>query len=802
MAVATTSFSAIGLILIFLAGGGFTGTQGITPLPEDPVVAQIAPPECLFYTSWTGVHQASPDATNSTEQLYNDEKFQAFLKNADKKIREAVTQNVGQQQAEGVLRLLDHLQTHAGAVYVSTIDVHPGKMHDFRGGLVLRVDDDEIQPLFKAVNSLLLQIPHGDQTAVKIGDLEFTRIQVMDRTPTITWGMSGNYLVVGIGEGEAEMIVKRQQGAAADWLVAAKKSVEIPRPASFVHIDIRRLIDTARSFTGEQDDSEIDGLLEAFGIDAIESFSCAGGLDDQGSVNRGLLKLSGELRGIMTLLDCDPLTKEDLQKISSESPFALAFQFSLADALTAFLESCEHEKAPRDAKRVSAMLVQQIDALGAGLGLDIRADLLASIGDTWRIYVQPGSGAFINGWTISVDLADPAKFSNLHEKLLAALQENLGQGGPGKITSAQRGQTKIYFAHLRGLPIVPSWCIHDDRLLICSSPASLTQILSGQAHSTPLADAEHIRPFLEDNSRTIKLVHIDAKAVAEFAIPLIAMRLRTLPQGRQFDVSSLLPPADVVAQHLQSTVFAVERADEGIRITRRGTRPGINAGQAAGLAVAAILPATGQARAAAQVVDSRNNQKQIALALHNFHSVHGAFPAGYNSDAQDKPLLSWRVHILPYLEEQALYNQFQLEEPWDSPHNKKLMNLMPDVFRSPNTKAEAGKTTYLGVSGADGVFVRPQPDSLLGTGMRKITDGTSNTVMTVESTDDRAIFWTKPGDFAPKKDNPQQGLRVDPQHGMSLGFTDGSVRNVPKTIPNKTLKSLFTKSGGEVIEKY
>jgi len=85
--------------------------------------------------------------------------------------------------------------------------------------------------------------------------------------------------------------------------------------------------------------------------------------------------------------------------------------------------------------------------------------------------------------------------------------------------------------------------------------------------------------------------------------------------------------------------------------------------------------------------------------------------------------------------------------------------------------------------------------------MRQVTDGTSNTVMTVESSDQRAVVWTRPGDFAPLKEDPQKGLRVDPREGMSLGFTDGSVRSLPKSIAEATLSAFFTKSGGEIVER-
>src|SRR5690606_13567468 len=101
------------------------------------------------------------------------------------------------------------------------------------------------------------------------------------------------------------------------------------------------------------------------------------------------------------------------------------------------------------------------------------------------------------------------------------------------------------------------------------------------------------------------------------------------------------------------------------------------------------------------------NLKQQGIGLHNFHDTFGQLPAAYNTDKDGKPLLSWRVGLLPFLEEGALYNEFHLDEPWDSDHNKKLIARMPAVYRSPNSKAPAGKTIYLGVGGKHGLLGAP-----------------------------------------------------------------------------------------------
>jgi hypothetical protein len=197
----------------------------------------------------------------------------------------------------------------------------------------------------------------------------------------------------------------------------------------------------------------------------------------------------------------------------------------------------------------------------------------------------------------------------------------------------------------------------------------------------------------------------------------------------------------------------------------------------------------------AERMRSANNLKQLVLALHNYHDVYGRFPADIR-DKDGKPLLSWRVHILPFIEQEQLYKQFKLNEPWDSEHNKKLIPLIPKTFRSPRQAAALkDKTTYLAPLGKSFIFDDPK-----GIKISQITDGTSNTIALVESDDDRAVTWTKPEDITIDPKNPINGLLGHYAEGFHAAFADGSVQFIKKTIEQKSLWALFTKDGGEVVE--
>lgn len=231
-------------------------------------------------------------------------------------------------------------------------------------------------------------------------------------------------------------------------------------------------------------------------------------------------------------------------------------------------------------------------------------------------------------------------------------------------------------------------------------------------------------------------------------------------------------------------------------------------GQAAGMPATTGADESAQ-RDAAGDAQSKNNLRQIVLALHNYHDVAKSFPPGCSTDQEGTPLLSWRVQILPYLGANQLYQQFHLDEPWDSAHNQTLIAQMPDVFRAPGSAAAPGMTVYLGNASEKGVFAMPEQSQFgrtrapQGMHLREIRDGTANTLALVEASDAMAVVWTQPGDFVPSTDDPLRGLGAE--SGKIVGaLCDGSVWIFNASDPKfaNTFRALLTRDGGEVVELY
>jgi hypothetical protein len=190
----------------------------------------------------------------------------------------------------------------------------------------------------------------------------------------------------------------------------------------------------------------------------------------------------------------------------------------------------------------------------------------------------------------------------------------------------------------------------------------------------------------------------------------------------------------------------------------------------------------------------RNDLKQIALAMHNYHDVHRRFPAQANYDPKGRPLLSWRVLILEYVDEGNLYHEFHLNEPWDSEHNKKLIGRIPHIYRSPEVpQKDFGKTTFLGLAGMHAFFHGAE-----GISIRQITDGTSNTLMVIEVPLRQAVPWTKPEDFDVDADQFHDRL-FQGRDAFGAAMCDGSAHVFGKAISDKTLQALFTINGGDIV---
>jgi hypothetical protein len=289
----------------------------------------------------------------------------------------------------------------------------------------------------------------------------------------------------------------------------------------------------------------------------------------------------------------------------------------------------------------------------------------------------------------------------------------------------------------------------------------------------------------------------------EVAAALGEQALRATLQGLQRQVRRELSrqvwtePEEWLIQHLLGALesFTVEQEGKYVRASV----------DLKGDLSADLTDTVGRMGVAARGRRMQNNLKMLAVAMHNYHDANGSFPPAVVTSKDGKPLYSWRVLILPYVEAADLFNKFKRDEPWDSPNNKPLLAQMPKVFAAPGaTDEEASVTHYQVFVGGGALFDNPDQNrrNLENSGRRgpsiyEITDGMCNTIMIVEAA--QAVPWSKPQDlpYDPKGPLPELGGVVP--GAFHCVAADGAVHLLKSNTSPDLLRALITKQGHEIV---
>ncbi len=218
-----------------------------------------------------------------------------------------------------------------------------------------------------------------------------------------------------------------------------------------------------------------------------------------------------------------------------------------------------------------------------------------------------------------------------------------------------------------------------------------------------------------------------------------------------------------------------------------------------GILIGLLLPAINAAREAGRRASCSNKLRQISLAFNMYETQHHQFPPAVTTDENGKPLMSWRVAILPYLDRNDIYGQYDPKQLWNSPKNLALVKQMPQEFRCPSDgSAGEGETSYVMITGENtigGVAGSP------GTRTADITDGLAKTILVVE-VHGLKIPWTEPRNIT--LDELAVRLRSGGQIGhvasFNVALADGAVRNLPVTIDPETLRRLATINDGLPVQ--
>ena len=219
-----------------------------------------------------------------------------------------------------------------------------------------------------------------------------------------------------------------------------------------------------------------------------------------------------------------------------------------------------------------------------------------------------------------------------------------------------------------------------------------------------------------------------------------------------------------------------------------------------GIMTAWTIPAARSSQQAAMRAPCNSNLQRIGVAMQAYHAKHGSFPPAYVPDENGRPVHSWRVLILPYLGEQALYDQYDFDEPWDGPNNMLLADRMPAVYGCPASfTGFSSRTTYMMVVGPGTISDGPGT-----TRLDDVADGPSETILVVEG-NASGVKWLEPKDVLVEEtdfgvNSSEEGVFSDHFGGAHVLFCDGSVRFLSDMTDPDVLRGMTTIDGGETAD--
>ena len=684
----------------------------------------------------------------------------------------------------------------------------------------------------------------------------------------VGWWVEGKHLVVAVGINGIEQAIAVADGTTpnvtANPLWAKYSESEESELTSFGWLNLvpLRAIFGGMPVPTQNPDkpTTVQELLIVLGLDNLNSIGMQAGIKDRSLTSLTSIDAPGERRGLLSLLDQEPMTLQDLPPLPQQLSSFMAYSFDSAKAVQTLYDTAVDLEAVMspDTANVEDARAQAKDQLG----LDVIDDLLAGLGNVTCIYNDEAQTGFGIAPALLVQVKDADKLNTALERLLVEMLPQVSQGNAKGVVKEKDG-TKTYIVEIPQGGLSPAISVSDQWLCVSITPQPVLAFnlrVQGELESwdvatlpeeTSAAIPESFTGLtIVDPTSTYRMIVGLAPIAAGMGQAAIAQSMR-FPEGGPaappviFQMSDL-PPAELVTKWLYPNVAYSVVDENGLTTRTNSSVPGLpipgGDGGAASIAVPAVLialllPAVQQAREAARRSQSKNNMKQIGLAMHNYADTHNHFPAGTveNEDLEVEERLSWMVSILPYLDQAPLYNQIDMKEGHESATNAPPLSMAIPTYLNPglsaelgaipfsvvvrevpdHLSAEPGATHYIGIAGITEEGPTAElPSKIAGvfgynrkTRIADIHDGTSNTIMVAESTGFTGP-WGQGGASTIRAFTQQpyingpDGIGGPYRGGCHVLLSDGSVRFVSENIDGKTIEALSTIQGGEVLNDF
>ncbi len=562
------------VVLWGMMGGGLP--LGVPPAPEDPMMARVAPEQCLFYTTWSGM--AAPDAasTNQLEQLLAEPEIQHFFTALERQIMASIRKAVKKEEPAAV-PLVDEiagwvkmLLTHPAAMFVSELKMSP-RGPEIRGGVLVHVGPDaaKLKTWLVSQQAALLR---GMAEQVEIQGKTWYRLRLDPDAPEITWGTKGEYLVVGVGHGNAEKILARMETPSPEWLTRLRRRLPVERVSTVSYVNLKMLTSAEMGMPIPAE------VFQAFGLDNVSWLASVSGLDRQDYVTRTLLATDGEPRGMLGTMVEGRLSARDLAVIPADATVAVAAKIDAGKVFDAFLSVLE-QLNPRG----HAYFTEALEYMESDLDINLRGDVLGTLGDTWRVYSSPGEGGLlVTGLTGVVDVRNRPRLATAHGKWLATLRAELTQHEhyrTPRIEQFKFAGHDVFFFDSRDddFLLAPAWCLTDKELIVAAMPQNVKAYLSRGKDFKSLGSLSSVAEQFSSSAGPVVFARCDTRQVFDVVYPLVPIFVQAVfsdlhREGIDLKIS-MLPSAPAIRKHLRPSVCTLRKTDAGIESIRRQTIP-------------------------------------------------------------------------------------------------------------------------------------------------------------------------------------------------------------------------------------
>jgi len=768
-----------------------------------------APEKCVAYMMWNA-DQAQPIEGNKTQTLMAEPDVKTFVD--DIKLRAgllapALAERSGMPKLKRERlhwlspKFVEAIVDHSGCMFVEELDVpRGGKQPPIIKAAILLQPPGDVDRFVKRFGEVMKSKGEKSQQ-VALAETDAYQVAVDGSSLDMFFGNANGTCVIALGEDAYVGAINRMKaGKTPAWLVELEqRAAKLKHVYSIGYVDNKSIMRAAGKAFGAS------SLLvaEVLGLENVDSIEMINGLNEVDSSIHLLIK-TGETEGLLGLL-----TRQGANEMRAEFP---ADSLIAGTATVDFVELLDWLDTAQVLMGGRGMGWGQVVAvISQQMEIDIEEDLLGNLGKSWAFY-NGASDGWLTGLTLVGEVKNAEELSDTLETFFRALDEQAkkipNRYRPRIYKQQYQGQT-IYSFQQPDLWAEPSFCVADNRFYVAGFPQAIMTAIGGSTRDGTLFDETQLAKFqqsvfLGDSAKLTALAYLDTKTQAQLAYPT----MQAIKSGMEdrygfFETSNLralvagmqLPPARTVIRHLEPTISCVRASDEGVEIEIRQTIPTNTVAIAMPVAVTALMPSVGGVRTAASATQSSNNLRQLGLACLNYESAFMEFPrdvAAKNEDADHR--FSWRVHILPFIEENNLYSQIHFDEPWDSEHNKTLHAQMPKCFRSPSSNAEPGMTVYRGFKG-NGILGGDDEGAI---GFANIIDGSSNTILAMEVDDKLATPWMKPGGMDIDKVVVEE---IFGNHKFANAvYGDCHTNRIPSTVDEEDFRNLMRRDDGNVVD--